>query len=327
MTAVNPIPTETMRWMYRQMVLIRETEEAIARLYHEQQMRCPTHLCGGQEAVAVGLCAGLRADDYVFGTYRSHGIYLAKGGDLKQMMAELYGKVTGCARGKGGSMQLVSPEAGLLCASALVGGTIPEAVGAALAIKLRREERVSAAFFGDAATEEGVWHEAMNFASLRKLPVIFMCENNFFAVYTHISHRQAEDNIYKRAASYGMPGVRVDGNKALEVYEAVREAVERARSGGGPSLIEARTYRWREHCGPNCDEELSYRNPDEAKAWMTRCPIQQLDQFLTQQQLMGDSQRAAVRREVLSEIEAAVTFAKSSPFPDASELMQGVYAP
>jgi len=327
MPTSNPIPAETMQWMYRQMVLIRETEEAIARLYHEKQMRCPMHLCGGQEAVSVGLCATLRTDDYAFGTYRGHGIYLAKGGDLKQMMAELYGKVTGCTRGKGGSMQLMAPEVGFVCASALVGGTIPEAVGAALAIKLRREDRVSAAFFGDAATEEGVWHEAMNFASLKKLPVVFVCENNFFAVYTHMSHRQATDNIYQRAAAYGMPGVRVDGNKVTEVFEAVREAVVRARSGGGPSLIEARTYRWREHCGPNWDEELSYRDPEEAKAWIARCPIQQFEQVLTQQQLMTASQREAVRKEVLSEIETAVAFAKSSPFPDVSELMQGVYAP
>lgn len=309
------------------MVLIRETEEAIARLYHEQQMRCPIHLCGGQEAVAVGLCAALRTDDYAFGTYRGHGIYLAKGGDLKQMMAELYGKATGCTRGKGGSMQLMAPEAGFLCASALVGGTIPEAVGAALAIKLRHEDRVSAAFFGDAATEEGVWHEAMNFASLKKLPVVFVCENNFFAVYTHMSHRQAADNIHQRAAAYGMPGVRVDGNKVTEVYEAVREAVVRARNGGGPSLIEARTYRWREHCGPNWDEELSYRDPEEAKAWMARCPIQQFERVLTHRQLMTALQREAVRKEILSEIEAAVAFAKSSPFPNASELMQDVYAP
>jgi acetoin:2,6-dichlorophenolindophenol oxidoreductase subunit alpha len=316
-----------MRWMHRRMILIRETEEAIARHYHEQEMRCPTHLCLGQEAVPVGLCAALRPDDYVFGTYRSHGIYLAKGGDLKAMIAELYGRVTGACRGKSGSMQLVAPEAGFLCASALVGGTVPMAVGAALAIKMRREDRVSVTCFGDAATEEGAWHEAMNFASLKKLPVVFLCENNFFAVYTHVSDRQAADNIHQRAASYAMPGARVDGNDVLGVFAAVREAVERARRGAGPSLIEARTYRWREHCGPNWDDQLGYRDVEEVKSWMARDPITQFEKVVTEQRIMTDAEMQEIRKVVLEEIEDAIRFAKSSPFPGPNELVEGVYAP
>lgn len=312
--------------MHRMMVLIRETEEAIARYYHEQQMRCPTHLCIGQEAVAAGLGAALRPDDYAFGSYRSHGIYLAKGGNLNAMMAELYGKATGAQRGKAGSMQLGAPEVGLLCASALVGGTVPQAVGAALAAKMRGEKKIAVSVHGDAATEEGVWHEAMNFASLKKLPVIFLCENNFFAVYTHISERQATDKIYKRAAAYGMPGVRVDGNDVLAVYQAVRKAAEQARQGGGPTLIEAVTYRWREHCGPNWDDHLGYRDVKEAQAWMARDPIKKFEKILLKKKVMTPDEIQKVRSEILKEVEAAIAFAKNSPFPDPSELMTGVYA-
>jgi len=309
------------------MVLIREAEEAIAHHYHEQQMRCPTHLCVGQEAVPVGLCAALRPTDYVFGTYRSHGLYLAKGGDLNAMMAELYGKIDGSGRGKSGSMQLGAPMVGLLCSSALVGGTVPQAVGAALAIQLRCEDKVAVTLHGDAATEEGVWHEAMNFASLRKLPVIFLCENNFFAVYTHISERQASDQIHTRAASYNMPGVRVDGNHVEEVCEAVTSAVDRARTGGGPTLIEARTYRWREHCGPNCDDQLSYRDEAEVKEWLGRDPLEQFEKRVVAAGVMTQAEIKDEHEKIQQEVAAAIAFAKRSPFPDANELMQDVYAP
>lgn len=316
---------ETMRWMYQRMVLIREAEEVIARYYLEEEMRCPVHLCVGQEAVPVGGCAALKPEDYVFGSYRSHGLYLAKGGELKALMAELYGKETGCARGKCGSMQLAAPEVGFLCASALVGGTIPQAVGAGLAISLQRQNRISVAFFGDAAAEEGVWHEAMNFAALHKLPVVFLCENNFFAVYTHISERQAKDNIYLRALSYGMPGVRVDGNDVLAVYAAVRVAVERARRGSGPSLIEARTYRWREHCGVNWDDHIGYRDAEEAKRWRMRDPIKRLEKVLLRRKIVTMAEIQQIHEEALKESEAAIAFAKSSPFPSVNELLEGVY--
>jgi len=326
MSKRKQIPPETMRLMYERMVLIREVEEAIARHYGEQEMRCPMHLSIGQEAVSAGICSALRPDDYIFGTYRSHGIYLAKGGNPKTMLAEFYGKSTGGAGGRAGSMQLTAPELGFLCASALVGGTIPMAVSAALASKLQGEDRVSVAFFGDAATEEGAWHEAMNFAALKKLPVIFVCENNFFAVYTHIADRQPSDKIYKRAAGYSMPSRDVDGNHVAEVFSAVREAVELARSGGGPSFIEARTYRWREHCGPAWDDHLDYRNVEEAKAWMARCPIKLLDKQLLEDQLVTESELRALHEAARATAEEAVAFAKQSPFPDPAELMHGVYA-
>ena len=319
-------PADRLRWLHSRMVLIRETEEAIARYYAQQEMRCPMHLCIGQEAVPVGLCAALRPDDYAFGTYRSHGLYLAKGGDLQGMLAEFYGKSTGVTGGKCGSMQLGAPEVGLLCASALVGGTIPMAVGAALAAQLQHTDQVSVAFFGDAASEEGVWHESMNFAALKKLPVIFLCENNFFAVYSHVSKRQAADNIFQRAAAYEMPGRRVDGNDVLAVFEAVQAAVDQARQGRGPTLIEARTYRWREHCGPDWDDQLNYRDKAEVESWMARCPIKGFEKQLLQDRVVTEAELEQVRAVAIRQVEAAVAFAKSSPFPQPDELLRGVYA-
>ena len=327
MSAALTHSPELLRSLHSRMVLIRATEEAIARYYSQQEMRCPMHLCIGQEAVPAGLCAALRPDDYAFGTYRSHGLYLAKGGNLNAMLAEFYGKSTGPTGGKCGSMQLGAPELGLLCASALVGGTIPMAVGAGLAEKLRHSDKVSVAFFGDAASEEGVWHESMNFAALKKLPVIFLCENNFFAVYTHISKRQAADNIFQRAAAYEMPGVRVDGNDVVAVYAAVETAAARARHGGGPTLIEARTFRWREHCGPDWDDQLEYRDAAEVKSWLARCPIQGFEQQLLQAQVVTEAELRQVRAAIEQQVEAAVAFAKASPFPHPDELLRGVYAP
>ena len=312
--------------LYRMMRRIRMVEEKVAQLYPQQEMKCPCHLYIGQEAVATGVCAALSNDDYLFGTYRGHGIYLAKGGDLKTLMAELYGKVTGCTRGRGGSMQLVAPEVGLLCTSAIVGGTLPIGVGAALAAVFHKRGQVSAIVFGDAATEEGVFHESMNFASLKRLPVIFVCENNFYATYSHQSARQCADNIYERAEAYRMPGTRIDGNDVIEVYEAMRSAVERARRGEGPSLLECRTYRWREHVGPNWDTHLGYRSEEELKAWTSRCPIKLFEEALLKEGALSPDKIQQLTVELTKEIEEAVAFARKSPFPAAAELEKWVYS-
>jgi len=321
-----PVTAELKKNLFFTVLRIRLIEEKIADLYPEQEMRCPCHLYIGQEAVATGVCANLSKEDYLFGTYRGHGLYLAKGGDLKAMLAELYGKQTGCTRGKGGSMQLVAPDVGLLCTSALVGGTIPMAVGAALAARMEHSDRVSVVVFGDGGTEEGVFHESMNFASLKKLPVVFICENNFYAVYTPQSARQCADNIYQRAAAYAMPGARIDGNNVLEVYGATGEAVARARRGDGPSLIECRTYRWLEHVGPHSDIHLGYRSEEELKEWLTRCPLKTFKETLLGESLLTEQDVDRMTAEVAKEIEEAVAYAKSSPFPDADELVHGVYA-
>jgi pyruvate dehydrogenase E1 component alpha subunit len=307
------------------MLKIRKVEEKIAELYPEQEMRCPTHLYIGQEAIATGVCANLLRDDYVLGTYRGHGIYLAKGGDLKAMLAELYGKRTGCAKGKGGSMHLVAYEVGFLGTSALVAGCISLAVGAALGSVMQRNNRVAVVFFGDAATEEGVFHESLNFASLKKLPVIFVCENNFYAVHSHLSARQASDNIYKRAEAHDMPGVRVDGNDVIAVFDAAQEATKRARAGEGPTLIECRTYRWKEHVGPYFDYDLGYRSKEELDEWIERCPLRRYEEFLLNHHIMSELEMNQIAEQIDDEIEEAVLFAKNSPFPDASELITDVY--
>lgn len=323
---MDPVPAELKKNLFFTVLRIRLIEEKIADLYQEQEMRCPCHLCIGQEAVAAGVCANLRKEDYLFGTYRGHGLYLAKGGDLKAMLAELYGKQTGCTRGKGGSMQLVAPDVGLLCTSALVGGTIPMAVGAALAARMERSGRVAVVVFGDGGTEEGVFHESMNFASLKKLPVVFICENNFYAVYTPQSARQCADNIYQRAAAYAMPGARIDGNNVLEVYEATGEAVARARRGDGPSLIECRTYRWLEHVGPHPDIHLGYRSEEELREWMARCPLKTFKEHLLREGIITEQDVERMTVQVAEEIEGAIAYAKNSPFPDVEELFRGVYA-
>jgi len=312
--------------LYRTMLRIRLVEERIGELYAEQEMRCPCHLAIGQEAVAAGACAHLTKEDFLFGTYRGHGIYLAKGGGLKELLAELYGKETGCSRGRGGSMQLVAPEVGLICTSAIVGGTIPMAVGAALTAQVKRTRQVSMVFFGDGATEEGVFHEGLNFASLKKLPVVFVCENNFYACYSHQSARQPADNIDARAAAHAIPGVRVDGNDVSAVYEAVGKAVERARGGQGPTLIECRTYRWREHVGPADDSDLGYRDPEEVSRWKANCPVERCAKHLMREKLLSEEQNQKMIQEIGKELEEAVAFAKRSPFPDVRDLGRAVYA-
>ncbi len=322
----NPLSSELKITLYQTMLRIRRVEEKIAELYPEQEMKCPCHFYIGQEAVAAGVCATLSRDDYLFGTYRGHGIYLAKGGNLKALLAELYGKETGCSRGRGGSMQLIAPEVGFLCASAIVGGTLPMAVGAALTAKFRSRGQVSVAFFGDGATEEGVFHESMNFASLKRLPVIFVCENNFYATYSHQSARQCADNIAQRAQPYQIPGFRLDGNNVLEVYEAARDAVERARRGEGPTLLECRTYRWLEHVGPHQDTHLGYRSEEEVKEWMERCPIKTLEKRLLEERVLSFEKIQRWRSGLEKEIEEAVTFAKESPFPSVETLEEGVYS-
>ncbi len=295
--------------LYASMLRLRIVEETIAALYSEQEMKCPTHLYTGQEAVAVGVCAHLRDDDAVCFSHRSHGWYLAKGGDLRKMMAEIYGKATGCSGGWGGSMHLVDVAKGVMGGSAIVGGTTPHAVGCALAFKMQKTDRVAITAFGDAAPEAGVFHESLNFASLKKLPVIFVCENNLYSTQTPLNVRQPDIEIYTRAANYDMRGVMVDGNDVLAVHEAAREAVARARHGEGPTLLECRTYRWREHVGPLYDYDLGYRTKEELDQWMARCPIKKMESSGAVSAVLAEELHDRFTREM----EDAVKFAKESP--------------
>ena len=306
--------------LYFEMLRIRLIEERIADLYPRQQMRCPVHLSIGQEAVAAGVCAHLRREDYVLSGHRSHSHYLAKGGDLKRMMAELYGKETGCARGKGGSMHLVDLDAGFLGATPIVGSTIPIAAGAAMGLAMQGERRVVVVFFGEAATEEGVFHETVNFAVLRKLGIVFVCENNLYSVYSPLSVRQpAGRRISELVRGYGIESAEGDGNDVEEVHHLAGPAVERARSGGGPSFLEFKTYRWREHCGPNYDNDLGYRTEAEFLEWKARCPVARAERA------MAPGEVEKMKASIAAEIGEAVAFAEKSPFPAPSELMKDVY--
>lgn len=309
------------------MLRIRKVEERIAELYPEQQIRCPVHLCIGQEAVSVGICAHLKSEDYVMSGHRSHGHYLGKGGDLSAMMAELYGKVTGCSRGKGGSMHLVDLSVGFLGATPIVASTIPMGVGAALGAVMKGEKRISVVFFGEGATEEGAFHESVNFAVLKKLPVIFVCENNFYSVYSPLSVRQPVGReVVEQARGYGLESFQGDGNDVKEVYRLGGEAAERARRGEGPTFLEFKTYRWREHCGPNYDNDLGYRSEEEFEQWKKICPLSRLQSELLLQKWVDEVELQKIARELDEEIEETVAFAKKSPFPEASELMEHVYA-
>jgi TPP-dependent pyruvate/acetoin dehydrogenase alpha subunit len=321
-----PIDAGRARELFRSLLRIRLVEERIAALYAEQQMRCPCHLSIGQEAVAAGAVAALRPSDPLFGTYRSHGIYLAKGGDLTALLAELYGKATGCTRGRGGSMQLIAPEAGLVCTSAIVGGTIPMAVGAALSAQVRGTDDVAMVLFGDGATEEGVFHESLNFAALKRLPVVFVCENNLYACYSHQRQRQPLDNIAERAAAYGLPGARLDGNDLLGVYASTDAAVRRARSGHGPTLLEYRTYRWLEHVGPADDTGLGYRSVEEVAQWKAGCPVRRATAQWIERGWLTSAELEALTGEIVCELDAAIATAQAAPFPHPSELAVGVYA-
>jgi TPP-dependent pyruvate/acetoin dehydrogenase alpha subunit len=305
---------------YRSLYRIRRVEEEIAAVYPTDKIKSPVHLSIGQEAVSVGVCEALRRDDVVFGTYRSHALYLAKGGDLKKMIAELYGKIDGCAKGKGGSMHLVDVQARAMGASAVVGTTIAQAVGFAYALKLQRKDSVTVSFFGDGAVDEGVFHESLNFAALKSLPIIFICENNFYAIHTHQSLRQKLANICERARVYGMPAEQIPDNDALRIYEKVSEAITRLRSGEpGPLFFECLTYRLKEHVGPNDDFCLGYRTREEAKPWIENDPVKRLGDRLE------PAQRHKIEAEVEAEIREAFAFAERSPFPEAAELYSDVF--
>ena len=306
--------------VYAKLLLIRRAEEEVARIYPSDKIKSPVHLSIGQEAVAVGVCDPLRADDVVSGTYRSHAAYLAKGGDLRAMFAELYGKDTGCCRGKGGSMHMVAMEQHILGTSAVVGTTVPIAVGYALALKREGKGRLAVAFFGDGATEEGVFHESLNFAALHKLPVLFVCENNGYAIHTPLSKRWATNRLCERVATYGIPAQKVPDSDVLHLWRLAAGAYAGIRQGSGPVFIECQTYRWKEHVGPGEDYDAGYRTRDELRPWVEH------DQVGLIGAKLDPAVRMAVEAEVEREIAAAIDFAENSPFPEAKELFTDVYA-
>lgn len=312
--------------IYYSMLRIRLVEETIARRYSEWKMRCPTHLCTGQEAVSAAVGMVLRKNDFVLSTHRSHGHYLAKGGDLNKMMAEIYGKATGCASGRGGSMHLIDKKVGFMGSTSIVGGTIPVAVGLGLSIKLKGTEQVSCVFFGDGATEEGVFYESINFAVLKRLPVLFVCENNLYSVYSPLKVRQPDSrNICQMVEAMGVPAEYGDGNNAVEVFNKVDHGVKSIRQGSGPRFFEFATYRWREHCGPNFDNDIGYRTEEEYLAWKENDPLKLLESQFLDQGIISRDDIEEMELNIQQEVDQAFDFAENSPFPSSEEAFTGLY--
>ena len=309
--------------MYREMLTIRAFDEACYEQFRsDPSMRyAGIHAYIGQEATAVGVCSALRKGDKITSTHRGHGHLIAMGADPKLMMAEIQGKSTGYNKGKGGSMHIVSFDLGILGANGVVGAGIPIATGAAFAMKQKQLHQVCVCFFGDSAANEGVFNEGLNLASIWKLPVVFICENNQYAVHTPVTESTSVADISVRATGYSMPGVTVDGNDVLKVYEAAYSAVERARGGAGPTLIECKTYRIMPHLGDMPD----YRPPEEKEAWKAKDPIKRFEEFLTKSGLLDQGKKTAITREVADTIQAAVRFARESQWPDPKEAYQDVY--
>ena len=309
------------------MVRIRMVEEAIAAHYPEQQMRCPVHLSIGQEAASAGVCAALRPDDLAMSGHRSHAHYLGKGGNLNAMIAEIYGKETGCCQGRGGSMHLVDLKAGFVGAVPIVGSTIPIATGLAFADRQLKRDRITVAFLGEAATEEGVFHESVNFASLHHLPIVFVCENNLYSVYSPLSVRQpAQREVWQLAAGHGVAAHQGDGNDPLAVYVLTRAAAAHARSGQGPVFLELKTYRWREHCGAGFDNHIGYRTEAEYLAWRERDPIENFERRLKASGEFDILRHEQFKALVETEIADAFADAQRAPFPVGGSLMNHVYA-
>jgi len=309
----------TLRRLYRSMRRIRRAEEEIARVYPTDKIQSPVHLAIGQEAAPAAVCEALRADDVVFGTYRSHAAYLAKGGELKRLLAELYGKATGCSRGKGGSMHVVDVEHGIMGTSAVVGTTIPHAVGYAYALRLQKRDAVVVSFFGDGAVEEGVFSESLAFATLKKLPVLFVCENNLYAIHSRVADRQPAVEIATRATSLGIPADRVEDGDPLRIYALACASIEAIRSGDGPRFLECVAYRWREHVGPNEDFAHGYRSRDEARPWFDRDPLRKVGALIPAPEVIG------IDAAVEAEISEAFAFAEESPFPEPEQLYTDVF--
>ena len=326
------IPNEQLIHMYDQMVTIRRFEEAVCLLNTREGCVGVPHLCIGEEAIAVGVCANLHEDDYVTSTHRGHGHCIAKGCELNLMMAEIFGKRTGYCKGKGGSMHIADFNRGIIGANGIVAGSIPIATGCALSSKLRATDQVTVCFFGDGASNQGAFHEAVNLAAVLGLPIVYLCENNYYGISgiqrpgfglpTSRVHQTIE-HVADRAAGYNIPGRTVDGNDLVTVYEAAAEAIGRARNGEGPSLLECTTYRWRQHC--ELDQRFVYRTEQEVERWKEKCPIKRFRERLLRENVLTDEAIDRIDSAAQSRADEAVAFARSSPFPELAEAGEDIY--
>jgi acetoin:2,6-dichlorophenolindophenol oxidoreductase subunit alpha len=316
--------TEPRAWLlerWKTMQRIRSAEEAIARMVDSGEAGCPCHLYIGQEAIAAGVCSALGLEDTIWGGHRSHGHYLAKGGSLEAMFAEILGKETGCSRGRGGSMHLMAPRQGIPGTVPIVAATVPLAVGAAMAYKMRHEPHVAVAFFGDGTLEEGHVHESLNLAALYRLPVLFVCENNLYASHMHWSERRVADNLHQAGLFHSVPGERLDGNDVTQVGEAARRAITRARQGDGPTFLECRTFRWRGHVGSSFDLDVGVERRGELSSWLLQDPIARAEEEL------GDAwEMSALKGAIEGEVEEALHAARRAPAPSPSRVLEHVFA-
>lgn len=314
--------------LYSMMLRIRKCEESLVEPILKGEIKTPCHLYSGQEAVATGLTAALEKKDYIFGNHRSHGHYLAKGGSMNAMVAEIYGKETGCSLGRGGSMHLISPENGVLGIVPIVSGTISLALGAALSTKIKKEDRITVSFFGDGATGEGVLYESLNFAALKKLPIIFACENNLYSTHLSINEVRTNQEIYNIAEPFNIKKFRISGNYVLEVYEAARKAVEYCRAGNGPVFMEFLTYRFRGHVGPDDNVQGSHtdiRPKKEIAEWLEKDPISLFEKYLEENLWLGKDEKKQINDVAAKEVEEAHRFTKESMKPKQEELCRYVF--
>jgi pyruvate dehydrogenase E1 component alpha subunit len=314
--------------LHRRLLRVRHAEQLLARLYKQQEMRTPTHFGLGQEAVAVGVCAALRADDVVYSHHRSHNHYLAKGGSFEALAAELYGRETGCSRGRGGSVHLTAREVGFIASSAILGEMVAVATGSALAFKMDSDPRVAVSFFGEATCEEGVFYESLNYAATHKLPVLYVCENNLYSTESPLAARQpAGTDLCERARAFKVSAERIDGNDVAAMYEATADRLTDIRAGRGPAFLECMTYRWLEHVGPNLDHESgrTYRDEAELREWMERCPVKRSEQALVAEGVATREELARLDVEIAAEIEVAAARARAKPLPAAADLFENVW--
>ncbi len=312
--------------LYKEMLRIRNVEEEIAKRYSEQEMRCPIHLSIGQEAIPVGVSNNLSLTDKVLSTHRSHAHYLAKNGNLNKMIAELYGKKTGSAEGKGGSMHLIDDEKGFVAAVPIVGSTIPIAVGLSWSLKMKNKKNIVCVYFGEGATEEGVFFESLDFAILKDLPILFICENNLYSVYSDLKTRQsAHRNITKLVRAHGIKSDNCDGNDVIKIDNLVNRAIKFIKKNNKPVFLEFHTYRWLEHCGPNWDDNLGYRPNGELKKWIKKDPIKNIEKYLIKKKLLNDKTIKLFRGKINNEINKAFLFAKKSKFPKKDDLLKHLY--
>lgn len=321
---VYSLKKKTILECYRNLFRIRSVEEEIAKRYNESKMRCPVHLSIGQEGVSAAFSQLVTKKDFAVSSHRGHAHYLGKGGNLNKMIAEIYGKKTGCSKGRGGSMHLIDLDVNFMGTSAIVGNSIPIGVGLGLSAKLKNTNQISFIFFGEGAIEEGVFYESINFATLKKLPVIFICENNLYSVYSPLSVRQPKGrSISKMVRNIGPNAISCDGNDIFKVHKVLNKAINETKKGKGPFFLEFSTYRWLEHCGPNSDNNLGYRSEKEFNQWRSKDPLKKLKSKI-KKKFANEIEK--IEKDVKKEIAKSFEFAEKSSFPDKSEAHKGVYA-